>query len=321
MAMEIELRHLRLVRAIGDHGSVTRAAVAVGQTQPAVSRQLRRIEEALGGPLFERRRDGVDATALGKLVLTRARAVLPAVDSLASDAEQVVSAHTAPAELHLGARVGPAMMGLVSAVRALAPDARIVAESETRIESLLEMVGSATVDAAVINEFVGHEISVHHPVRRTAIAVEPVFVMLADDHPLAAREEVHLAELADQEWVLDPLDLDREYDVVAGACDRAGFTPRVQHYLHGSPAADFVRSRGFVGLCYPVARFSGIVTRPLAGTPLYVRHVLVTHTRSFLDPRARTLARHVVDELDTAAAQIPSYAAWLERHGTLPTAG
>lgn len=69
--MELELRHLKTIRAIAEAGSLTRAATVLGLAQPALSAQLRRIERALGGALFERGRHGVRTTALGELVLRR----------------------------------------------------------------------------------------------------------------------------------------------------------------------------------------------------------------------------------------------------------
>src|SRR5690606_25689686 len=80
--MELELRHLKTIRAIADAGSLTRAATELGLAQPALSAQLKRIERALGGALFERGRHGVRVTALGELVLERTRVVLPAVTEL-----------------------------------------------------------------------------------------------------------------------------------------------------------------------------------------------------------------------------------------------
>ena len=58
-AMDLELRHLRIVCAVAEAGSVTKAAASLGLAQPAVTAQLRRIERTLGGQLFERapRRD------------------------------------------------------------------------------------------------------------------------------------------------------------------------------------------------------------------------------------------------------------------------
>jgi DNA-binding transcriptional LysR family regulator len=77
--MDIELRHLRVVCAIADTGSVTKAAALLGLAQPALTTQLQRIERTLGGTLFERDRRGARPTALGELVLARARVLIPAV--------------------------------------------------------------------------------------------------------------------------------------------------------------------------------------------------------------------------------------------------
>lgn len=53
--MPLELRHLRIIEAIARFGTVTRAADELGLTQPAVSMQLKQIEERIGLPLLRRR--------------------------------------------------------------------------------------------------------------------------------------------------------------------------------------------------------------------------------------------------------------------------
>ena len=57
------LRQFEYVVAIDDHGSFSHAARACGVTQPALSTQVRRLEESLGVTLFERRPSGVIPTA------------------------------------------------------------------------------------------------------------------------------------------------------------------------------------------------------------------------------------------------------------------
>src|SRR5262245_26615868 len=89
--MDLELRHLRVVCAIADAGSVTKAASALGLAQPALTAQLQRIERALGGLLFERDRRGARATPLGELVLSRARVLLPAIKGLQDEATRLAS--------------------------------------------------------------------------------------------------------------------------------------------------------------------------------------------------------------------------------------
>jgi DNA-binding transcriptional LysR family regulator len=313
-AMEIELRHLRLVKTVAEEGSITRAAATLGSTQPAVTRLLRRLENTLGGPLFIRSRDGVVPTSLGKLVIARAQAVLPVIDSLRSDVEASKLAGPVPEQIRVGAENGPAMVGLLRGIRNLFTGTDVVTESENGLAGLLELVSGGHVHLAAIHEFIGHEITLGRELAVQTVGCEPTFVMLSEDHPLAAREKLELADLADQSWVLTPLDVDREYDVFAAACGRAGFSPRVDHYLTGVHNLEVVRSGEAVSLCYAVSRFRGVATRPLTGSPIRIRHMLITEQRSPLVPHLEKLARHVIDNYAETAAEQPSYAAWLSKY-------
>ncbi len=316
------MRHLRLVRAIADARSLTKAATVLGASQPSVTRSLRRIEDALGGPLFQRSRHGVEPTPLGKLVVSRARAVLPSVESLQDDidASRAVQGH-APASVRVGASTGAALVGLIRGMSATLPSTQVFIESATHVGGLLDLTAAGRMDLAVVNEFVGFEAAAPALVERRALLTQPVFVMLAVDHPLASQPQVDLADLAHDRWVLRPLDVDHEYDALAAACDRVGFAPKVEHYLAGGPAIELVRSVGFISLCYPSARFPEVVTRPLINTPLTVRHTAISHPRSPLSQVIPRLVRHVIDEFGSVGSTVPHYRAWLQDHGPLPTTG
>ena len=79
-ASAIELRHLRYFVALADAGSFTRAAERMYVAQPTLSQQIRRLEEIVGAPLLQRRRDGVRLTKAGVVLLDASRAVLSLVD-------------------------------------------------------------------------------------------------------------------------------------------------------------------------------------------------------------------------------------------------
>src|SRR2546430_16055914 len=78
--MQLEIRHLKLVAAIAETGSVTRAGHRLHLTQSALSHQLRDAEEQLGTPLFERRSGRMPLTAAGERLLCSARTVLEGLE-------------------------------------------------------------------------------------------------------------------------------------------------------------------------------------------------------------------------------------------------
>jgi DNA-binding transcriptional LysR family regulator len=76
----VELRHLRYFVAVADAGTFTNAAERMYISQPTLSQQIRRLEEIVGTPLLQRRREGIRLTAAGVVLLEDSRAVLSLVD-------------------------------------------------------------------------------------------------------------------------------------------------------------------------------------------------------------------------------------------------
>ena len=76
----IELRHLRYFAAVADAGSFTHAAEQMFIAQPTLSQQVRRLEEIVGTPLLQRRREGLRLTPAGTVLLDASRTVLSLVD-------------------------------------------------------------------------------------------------------------------------------------------------------------------------------------------------------------------------------------------------
>jgi len=72
----LELRHLRYFVAVADAGTFTHAAERMFIAQPTLSQQIRRLEELVGTPLLQRRREGVRLTEAGKVLLEESRTVL-----------------------------------------------------------------------------------------------------------------------------------------------------------------------------------------------------------------------------------------------------
>ncbi len=84
----IELRHLRYFVALADAGSFTHAAERMFIAQPTLSQQIRRLEEIVGTPLLQRRREGLRLTNAGTVLLDASRNVLSLVDHEVSRTRQ-----------------------------------------------------------------------------------------------------------------------------------------------------------------------------------------------------------------------------------------
>ncbi|MFJ2820093.1 LysR family transcriptional regulator [Streptomyces toxytricini] len=306
--MDLELRHLKIIRAVADAGSLTRAATRLGLAQPALSTQLKRIERALGGPLFDRGRDGVRATALGELVLDRARVLLPAVCELQEEATRFARQGTAGHRI--GGTHGPLLGGLVDRLARQEPGVPVTTYTAWSEREIAGSVADGRLDFALIG--VCGESPPPEPGRLAwrEVARDPVYVMLAEDHPLARRAAIELTELAAEAWTDVPGD-GCFGDCFAAACVRAGFTPACVYEADTASCVHLVQVGRAVGLCratFPAT--PGVVTRPLAGNPLVWRHLLGWHPAG----QAAARAAHVLAQARAAHTEA------MARAATTPTA-
>jgi DNA-binding transcriptional LysR family regulator len=96
----VELRHLRYFVAVAEMENVSRAALKLHVSQPALSRQIRDLEDEIGFGLLERTAKSVRLTEAGRSFLNDARALLQQADDAVKKARAVASAE--PSELHIG---------------------------------------------------------------------------------------------------------------------------------------------------------------------------------------------------------------------------
>ncbi|MFC7617112.1 LysR family transcriptional regulator [Actinokineospora soli] len=260
--MELELRHLNSLCVIADAGSVSRAATLLGVSQPALTAQLQRVERELGAQIFIRDRRGVTPTPMGQFLLTRARAVLQAMEELRRDADR--QALSARPVVRLGGLASAVSAGLAGRLSDHLPDSEVHLQTEYSPRVLWDLLMAGRLDAVALVDYPGHALRPPGTVLSQVIAVEPVFVALADRHPLAARDTVDLADLAHEPWALTPYDGAGWPDCFYAACEQAGFTPRVLYTVSdATPCRELVALGRAVTPCQAVfARGDGVVVRP-----------------------------------------------------------
>ncbi|MEU8249224.1 LysR family transcriptional regulator [Nonomuraea sp. NPDC048916] len=310
--MQLELRHLKTLRAIADQGSVTKAAAVLGVSQPALTAQLRRIERVLGGAVFTRHHHGVTTTAFGEFVLAKARVVLAGVDDMLAAGPVQLAGQA----VRVGSFENPVVVTLVANLARALPEARITLQSEHFVRVLVDMVINGRLDVALVADYPGHELRPHPSLGLEVVAVEPVFVALSADHPLASRDEVDLAELGAEPWVMPPPDGMGWPEHLLQACARAGFTPKARYQLvEAEVRRELIGAGHAVSACQALHDpGKGVTVLPLRGDPMWMRHVLIW--RPSFAPYAPALVESARAAHLAVASRRAAYSAWLSRHGT-----
>lgn len=314
--MELELRHLKVVCAIADAGSVTKAAAELGVAQPALTAQLARIERALGGPLFERDHRGARTTALGDLVVSRARMLLPAMSGLLDDATRLGDHDRAPSgpdRLALGASTSAILAPLIHRLGEHHADLHVTTTASWSADQLAGDLSTGRLDFAVVGVCGAAPPPGDEELVWRTFSVDPVFVLLPADHPFADRPDVSLGDLREADWAATPGDGCFQ-DCFAAACAREGFAPRSLYVTDAASAIDLVASGTAVALCQPTRELPGLVTKPLRGVPLRWRHLVGWRPDAAVAGFADDLLLTVRLAHGDLVSRAPVYAAWLRHH-------
>ena len=316
--MKLELRHLRIVCAIAEAGSITRAAGRLGLAQPALAAQLKRIERVMGGPLFERSRHGVWPTPLGQLVLDRAQLLLPAVRSLEEEAARLARQDGGRYRYRLGTMNGLLLSGVVQRVTAAQPEAVLTTRFSWHAAELAAEVAADRLDFALIG-VCGDAAPPGAGLAWSLIAVDAVFVLLPASHPLTALPAVPLQELAGAHWAIAPGD-GCFRDCFVAACAQAGFAPRDMYESDVRTCVDLVEAGSAVSLCQSSFRPPpGLASVPIAGTPLRWRHLLAWHPERAVADQAARISDYATAAYQDAIARLPRALEWFSRQPGLGT--
>lgn len=308
------MRHLRALCTIADAGSVRKAALRLGVTQPSLTTQLRRIENAIGGALFTRGHAGSQPTPLGRSVLSRARPIVADMRALVTEARDA-AVDAGDARLRIGSIGSRAVAGWLRRLRVRLPDTDTTIHIDISPSTLLHMVATHQVDIGFVYEVEDFPLRIPEGVeRRVLVPREPQFVAMSAGHPAAGRPVVPLADLAGDRWVVDPA-ADDEAAALRRAFAATGTGPRMVYVRDNTTAAELVASGEAVCPCQPTSSpRQGTVIRPLRDDPLTVRLSLVSRPGTTDAGRADAVFADLRDAYVELARANPAYREWLLRN-------
>ena len=298
----IDVRRLRVLRELADHGTVAAAAAALHLTPSAVSQQLSTLTKEAGVPLVEPHGRRLRLTDAAHVLLDHAHRIFAQLEEAEADLARhaagerrvvrvggfatALSHVVAPAAVSLGQGEQPITL---QAVEVSAPDA-------------FADLAAGDLDVVVALESEGAPQQDNPRFHRRDLMADVLDAALPEKHRLSGGSELRLEDLAAEQWVVPPPGTTC-HDIVRVSCAAAGFAPRVAHLTGDWVATGALVAAGAVSLVPRMARNevpADVVIRPLRGTSA-ARHVFAATRRG---SETEPATARVLDALATRAAEL-----------------
>ena len=219
----MELRHLRYFRAVAETLNFSRAAEQLRVAQPALSRQVKALENELGVQLLERNRVRVQLTDAGRLFLGHVEKVLAQVDMAVAAVREVSSGLEGRLIVCTEWRLP---VGLLPA--AIAEFRRRFPRVEVDLRELpmVQHLAALRAGKAHLGFLPLGVLGAHHHLNYLPVLHSELSVIVPAQHPLARRSAVQLAQLKDESWLTAETHDTGYRNFLTQTCRLAGFSPR-----------------------------------------------------------------------------------------------
>lgn len=194
--MHITLRHLRIFEAVARHGSISRAAGELHLTQPAVSMQMKQLEEQIGLPLVEQVGRRICLTEAGQMLRVHAREIAGRMAHLNASMEQFRGLERGLLRLAVVSTANYFLPALIAEFNARHPGVRISLQVGNR-EFVLSALADGRTDLAITGQ----------PPDGVDVVAQnfkdnPLVVIASPRHVLAALGQVSMARVAEEVLVM-----------------------------------------------------------------------------------------------------------------------
>ncbi len=217
MRTDFDLHQLSHFLAVAKAGNFTRAAEAVGLSQPALSRSVQKLEKIVGEPLFERQPRGVKLSEIGSFFLVRAKKIRDLVDDTFAELNEASDR----GEIRLAVIPTIAPFLLPTVLRKFSrrhPEIKIQVQEDTT-QNILRLCKDGEIDLAIVAL----------PITEKYLEVEPLFedeliLVLPKGHALEGKKKIRLSDIQEYPFIT----LDEQHclsDNIAEFCKRQSFAP------------------------------------------------------------------------------------------------
>jgi DNA-binding transcriptional LysR family regulator len=286
----VELKHLRVLRAVAEAGSFSAAAERLNYTQPAVSRIVAALERELDAVLVERECRPVRLTDAGEALVRHADDVFARLSSASSEVEAISRADGGSVSLGTFSSAGTSfVVDALSEFRERHPAVRVTIVEAGMPSALVRRLRRGDLDLAVVFDYpaAGDDISAglefHH------LLDVPWDVVLPRDSPLARKARLRPAHLAHENWVLPDFGPESpSLKLIGRMCAAEGFEPGVAFRVNDCHMNQALVAAGEGISILPRLLLNpvhpGVAVRPLARDTPTMRVAAVRVPTRFLAP-------------------------------------
>jgi DNA-binding transcriptional LysR family regulator len=257
--LRYSFRQLEYFVAVGQTGSISRAAAKVNVSSPSISAAITQLEQEFGLPLFVRQHaQGLSLTLAGRQMMEQARVVLREADALTDLAGNIAGTVRGP--LAIGCLLSFAQVVLPALRRGFEiafPDVR-VRQHELNQAEIFSYLRRAEVDVALT-----YDLDLPRDLRFVPITELPPYVIVAESHPLAHLPAVTIGALVDHPMVLLDLPFSAEYFL--SFFDRIGARPIIAERTRDMAVMRSLVANGFG---YSIANMRPLIAQSPDGKPL-----------------------------------------------------
>jgi DNA-binding transcriptional LysR family regulator len=265
--MDVDARLWRSFATVAEELHYGRAAERLHITQPALSRQIRDLERALGVTLFDRTSRRVVLSQAGRAVLGQARRALAESDRAVRLAR--LAAHGEAGDLAIAALPAAALGPLPAIIRAYrdAHPAIGITISESFDDEQLDALTTGRIDAGFLRAAAAPP-----GLHLETLLTEPLLAGLPAGHRLARHDRITLSDLAGEPFVFFPRHRSAlAYDEFIASCHAAGFSPAIAQEASGIAALGLVAAGlgvTVVAASYQALSLDGVRFVPVTGHQL-----------------------------------------------------
>ena len=197
----LRLRQLRLLTAVAEEGTVLKGSQVLNIAQPAATKSIKELEDALGVQLFERSSRGVTPTDFGHVMIKHAKLILTQLRHAGEEMQSLEEGLSGRVYVGTLLAASPSLLPRALAALRVRRPGIAVTITEGTIDRLMPSLRTGDIDVVLgrLSEYRERE-----GLDQELLYLDSISIVVRSGHPLTTRSDLTLADLVDQAWVMPP---------------------------------------------------------------------------------------------------------------------